>query len=468
MPHPVRNSIIFLLLLLALYACKKQTFSTNGELRLQTTADTLHFDTVFTSTGSVSQVVKIINNNNEGIRVSSVQLAGGASSAFKINVDGVPGPAVNNVEVPANDSIYVFVTVSINPTTINLPFLVRDSLSINYNGNRHWVQLEAWGRNARFLRGRSITANEVWTNDLPYVILDGITVEENATLTIQKGTQLYFNAFSPLLVKGTLRVDGDTAAGERVVFRSDRLDEPYRDYPAGFPGLIFTETSKNNVINYAIIKNAYQGIIVSGPSSGTKLTISQTIIDNAYDAGLLGLNTSISADNLLVSNCGKNIMLLHGGNYRFNHCTSVAYSNRFIPHKEPVLLISNFLSANGSTTTNSLTAVFNNSIFWGESGGLVNSEVAVVRQGTTPFSLQFDNVLWRVPNDPQHATITGNNIKNQNPQFDSLNTSQKFYNFRLKSSSPAINKGSNTPLTVDLDGRLRAVALPDLGAYERQ
>ena len=48
--------------------------------------------------------------------LSNVTLAGGASSAFKINVDGYKGPTVSNLEIDANDSLHVFVNVSIDPT----------------------------------------------------------------------------------------------------------------------------------------------------------------------------------------------------------------------------------------------------------------------------------------------------------------------------------------------------------------
>ncbi|RYF87293.1 MAG: hypothetical protein EON98_01015, partial [Chitinophagaceae bacterium] len=115
---------------------------------MRTSVDSLHFDTVFTTTGSTSQFLKIINENKDGIRISSVRLAGGASSPFKINVDGIAGPQVNNTEVLGDDSIYVYVTVSINPTAQNLPFVIRDSIEITYNGNRKWVQLDAFGQNA--------------------------------------------------------------------------------------------------------------------------------------------------------------------------------------------------------------------------------------------------------------------------------------------------------------------------------
>jgi hypothetical protein len=141
---------------------------------------------VFTSTGSVTQFFRIYNTNNQKLRLSSVQLSGGASSWFKINVDGTPGPEVRDIEIAANDSIYVFVSVKIDPTLDNLPFIVQDSIRIVYNGNERWVQLDAWGQNAHFMRNRRIESDEVWENDKPYVILGGIQVDTNVTLTIKK------------------------------------------------------------------------------------------------------------------------------------------------------------------------------------------------------------------------------------------------------------------------------------------
>ena len=105
---------------------------------------------------------------------------GGASSSFSINVDGIPGPQVNDLDIDANDSIYVFVQVNVDPTSANLPFIIRDSIEVSYNGNPRKVQLEAWGKNAHFLRNKIIiSANETWTNDLPYVILGSLTVDTN-------------------------------------------------------------------------------------------------------------------------------------------------------------------------------------------------------------------------------------------------------------------------------------------------
>ena len=60
-------------------------------------ADTLKYDTVFTSVGSVTQSFKIINENNQKLRLSSVKLMGGAASAFKMNVDGIATSEATNI-----------------------------------------------------------------------------------------------------------------------------------------------------------------------------------------------------------------------------------------------------------------------------------------------------------------------------------------------------------------------------------
>ena len=465
------NKRFFLLTALSAYlflGCKKEGFIESPDARLGLSADTLFFDTVFTTTGSITQFVKIYNDNSQKLRLTSVSLAGGITSSFKMNVDGVSGVQVNNLEIDGNDSLYVFVSVSINQNTANLPFIVQDSIRIDYNGNSRWIQLQAWGQNANFLRGMRLNGNVVWTNDLPYVILDGVQVDTNATLTIQKGTRIYMHANAPFIVDGRLLVQGIAADSGRVYFSGDRLDDPYRDFPAGWPGIYFRGRSHDSQLDYAVIKNSYQGIVVEDPSinGNPKLVLNQCIIDNAYDVGILGFQSSINANNCLVSNCGKNVILAKGGTYNFNHCTVSSYTNAYLLHKEPVLLVTNFVKQDNNFLTADLNAVFSNCIFWGE-GGTVDDEVVVSKQGNTVFSVNFANSLWKVKASPPNTTAVAM-ITNTDPQFDSVDVQRRYFNFRLKPSSPAINKGLSSTLPVDLDGNQRAVGAPDMGAYEKQ
>ncbi len=457
-------SLILVSSLILFFSCRKESFITSSDARISVTVDTLKYDTVFTATGSVTQSFRIINDNNRKLRISSVKLAGGNSSAYKINVDGVMGPEVTNLEIAANDSLYVFVQVNINPDANDLPFIVRDSIQVSFNGNTRFVQLEAWGQNAHFFRAKEITANETWTNDRPYVILDYLYIAPNRTLTIDKGCRIYVHADAPIIVDGSLQVNGLKDSADRVYFQGDRMDDPYKDFPAGWPGIYFTSSSHDNVLNYAVIKNAYQAVIAENPSpnANPKLTLNECIIDNAYDYGIIALNSSINARNCLVSNCGKNVFLGGGGSYQFTHCTVVAYSNSFLLHKDPVLTVSN--TANNVTAD--LNAVFRNCIFWGD-GGVVNNEVVVQRNGSTAFNVNFDQTLWKVQTTPANISSSGI-INNEPPLFDSISISRRYYDFRLQSGSPAINKGTVTTVNTDLDGNPRPVGLPDLGCFERQ
>ena len=362
----VKYVSFFCLAAILAFSCRKDSFITSPQANVSTSVDTLRYDTVFTSTGSVTQSFKIFNNNNQKLRLSRVKLSGGTTSAFKINVDGTSAAEVDNIEINANDSIYVFVQVNVDPTAANLPFLIQDSILISYNGNQRFVQLQAYGQNAIFLKSVTIKENISWNKNLPYVILGGILIDSTATLTIQQGTRVYLHANAPFLVNGTLIVNG--AKQDSVVFSSDRLDPDYKDLPAGWPGIFFSSSSKDNRLTHTFIKNAYQGVIAQDLSTDAnpKVKLSQCVIDNIYDVGVLGINTNIYADNCLISNCGSNILLELGGDYRFINCTVTSYNNFYITHQTPVLQASNAAMQNGVILTQPLKAFFQNCIFWGD------------------------------------------------------------------------------------------------------
>lgn len=455
-------------------SCKKESFITSSDALLRTSVDTLHYDTVFTTVGSITQSFKIFNANDQKLRLSNIQLMGGSSSFFKINVDGVAGTSFNDVEINANDSLYVFATVTINPNANNLPFVVQDSIRINYNGNTTFVQLDALGQNAHFLRDKRITTDSTWKNDLPYVILGSVLVDSAKTLTINKGCKIYFHADAPMIVNGTLKAIGDKNDLDRIKFSGDRLDDPYKYFPGSWPGIYFNRSSKDNEMQYCIIKNAYQGTIVLNPppfpNTNTKLSLKECILDNIYDVAVGGSNTSIDARNCLITNCGYNVFITAGGTYSFNQCTLASYGSNYLSHKYPVLTISNVVSGN---ITDNLNCSIKNSIIYGE-GGIVDDEISIIKPTSTAttFNVSFDNILYKMKSsDPTTATFSGNKLKNIAPVFDSIDVGNRFYNFRLSPTSPCINKAAaNVPvITFDLDGNARTLGtLPDLGCYEKQ
>src|SRR5215475_4368656 len=86
---------------LLIISCRKDSFITGSNAALHTSDDTLHFDTVFTSVGSITGFFRIYNDNNQKLRLDKVSLGGGAGSFFKMNVDGTAGSEVDDVEIDA-------------------------------------------------------------------------------------------------------------------------------------------------------------------------------------------------------------------------------------------------------------------------------------------------------------------------------------------------------------------------------
>jgi hypothetical protein len=452
-----------ILILFLLHSCGKNDFTTNADDRLQSTIDTLKFDTVFTSVGNITKSFKIVNPHSKKINIDNIKLGGGSTSSFKINVNGSAGSSFNNIEIASNDSIYVFVTLLVNPTAANLPFVLQDSVLVQYNSNLLKVQLQAYGQNANFIDNGLVLTNANFTNSKPYVILGGLQVAQNATLTIQAGTKIYCHANAPILIDGTLQANG--TATQPIVFAGDRLDVPYSTYPAAWPGIYIRTSAKDNILTYCQINNAYQGLNVNGAAvnANPKLLLQQCIIDNAFDAGLALTNTRVTGQNVLVSNCGKNVEIKYGGSYSFTHCSFVAYSNNYILHKRPVVFASD---ANDDNLTAPLTANFVNSIFYGDVS-FVNNEIEIEKK-QAPVAITLQNCLYRAATDPAFTSFT-QNIKNIDPSFDSVNTNQRIYDFRVTKNplAPGINKAAATSLLVDIEGKNRNVGLPDIGAYEK-
>ncbi len=459
----VLSRYIFLVgLACSFFACKKNSFITDNAASIIIGADTLSFDTVFTSVGSITQYFTIANPNNQKLKLDAVKLMGGNNSAYSINVDGVAASQSTNIEIAAGDSLYVFVAVTIDPSAENLPFIVQDSILISYNGNDKYVQLQAYGQNAHFLNSHIIDRDAIWKNDLPYVITGGILVDEESTLTIEKGCSIYVQANAPFIVGGTLIVNGTKK--DSVTFQGSRLDEGYKNLPASWPGIYFTATSKSNRINYGIIKNAYQGIIVNGASANAqpKLQLDKCVISNIYDAGIAAAGSSITAVNCLISNCGTNVYLTAGGNYDFTYCTIASYGNNYIEHKMPVTYINNF---DDNENIHDLNVVFRNCILWGD-GGSVENEIVSDKKGSGDFSIVLENVLYKSKELPLYIEAM-NSIANQDPLFDSINASRQYFDFQIgKKPSPAIDAGIIVSEKRDLNDIIR-LNPPDVGCYEK-
>ena len=453
--------LLFFVILLLFSACEKdETFSNDPQAQLRFSTDSVLFDTLFTSVGSVNRRLKIYNPNEGAILINKIGLSGAQSSAYSLNINGQAGNESEQIKLNGRDSINIFIKVTINPNNQQLPFLVNDTLNISYLGKRQAIPLMAYGQNARFIRQTSISSDTEWNNELPYVVYQSLTVEEGATLRIGAGSQIRFHSNATLNIKGSLIVAGQ--AGDSVLFSSDRLEPLYAEEPGQWNGLHFYPQSKNNRIQYALIQNAVAGITADslGQNGAPKLLLSNTTLKNMTVVGFIGYNSALTAFNNLFYRCGQYLLYVAGGGqYNLKQNTFAGY-NPNIARSSPSLYFSNAI---GSQQSAPLDLILQNNIIWGN----LADELSIEKKGNDrPFTTDIQNNLIRSRNS---LYTTGNNILNLNPAF----LQPENGNFKLAKDSPARRKGLDlqkdpyfkTFLSHDKNNNERLFP-SDLGCYE--
>ncbi|HEY1870101.1 MAG TPA: choice-of-anchor Q domain-containing protein, partial [Chitinophagaceae bacterium] len=276
-------------------------------------------------------------------------------------------------------------------------------------------------------------------------------------------TEIYCHQNAAIFINGTLKANGEKKSGSQIFFSGDRLDDPYKFFPGSWRGIFFSSTSTNNQLNSAIIQNAVQGININGNGNGVmQLTLNSCTITNNQNEGIKAVNSNVYAQNCLITNCGLNNLSLNAGNYNFIFCTVASYSDILVNHSAPVLFVGDTIS---STQTAALTAVFTNSIFYGESGSF-DDEIQLLRTGNN-FNTSFNYVLYKASNID--TSFFKDCISNTDPLFVNIDQEHAEFDFHLMPGSPCINAGSATSITTDIEGNPRMSGVfPDMGCYESQ
>lgn len=462
------------------------------------------FDTVFTTIGSATKNIRIRNKHKQKIKISSVWLDKGSASQFIMNVDGTKGLIVNDIEIAANDSMYIFIQVNVNPTNNTSPFIIEDAIHFNVNGNEQKVVLQAWGQDAYYHKPtNAVTFQDgsylayslcdtlknsfdlngtevVWKNDKPHVIFGYLVVDEGQKLKIKEGTQIYLNYKAGIWVYagGQMQVLGKK--GKEVLFTGARfgvdvLGNAYANQAGQWDRIWFNEGSDDNIIDYAIIKNGYIGVQAEQFGSDTtftkkgQLTITNTQI---YNMSLWGLYTSyykVFAGNNVISNCKEHsVNITNGGAYYFAHCTFANFWYKDVRDKA-TLNINNY----NSTQTLPLNIHIGNCII----DGKLDNELSLDVKSSTQFPVTYTlSNCWVKTNNPftnstNLATFI-NNVKG------SKNDTLKYkdiakYNFQPDPSETKHKNFSDAKATEDAKlfpkdilGETRNIANVTAGAYE--
>jgi hypothetical protein len=495
---------LLLVLVIIIFASCRKDFDaellTSGELGFS--KDTVYLDTVFTNIGSSTYNLKVYNKSNKAISIPSVKLGNGEESFYRLNVDGQPGKIFSNVEILANDSLYVFIETTINYSKISNP-IYTDAIVFDTGLKTQSIELVTLVQDAHFLyptkgsngiietielgidsegeqikiQGFELNENTTFTNEKPYVIYGYCAVKENNTLTIEAGSRIYFHANSGLIVNKNATISINGELGNEILFEGDRLEPEFSNISGQWGAIWLRAGSKNNSINHAIIKNASIGVLSDSIyGSSPSLTLKNTQIYNSSNFGILGRETHIEGENLVINNSGQSSLACTiGGTYKFTHSTFANYWSNTI-RQYPTVLINNYFSYNENSVevieTRDLKSVeFTNCIIDGSNA----IELLLDKVGNGVFNYSFKNNLIKF-NDTDN-TFSGvaeynfentdfflNNIFNENAHFKSVWNNELIVGENSAGNQKA-NSSGTFQVPIDILGVERS-SPGDIGAYQ--
>ncbi len=470
--------------------CIDESFTADPADQPAFSTDTLAFDTVLTEINTVTRFFKVYNPHDEFLRIDDVRIAGAHPDFFRINVDGRPGPVVRDVEIPARDSIYVFVEALIDPDQPESvsPFIIEASVSFTTLGVDQQVLLVAYGQNANYLPGPDqpnrislLTCDlgtVTWDDPRPYVLY-GTLLIDSCTLVLPPGARLYVhggiaNNAIGIYQDGLIytlpngRFVADGTVERPVIIRDDRT-EP--DYEGTWAGLRFGPESGPHTLRHARIS---QGIVGIYADSLSRVSIDHCQVFNTGGPGFLARHAFATVSNsLFYGNDGQAVALTYGGQYTLDHCTLANFGNG-----AEALLMNNFFCIDPPLCSegiflNPLDVTVRNSIMVGSS----TDECWIVDAASNDPSMlqiimQHNLVMVDDLLGPSYYPGFFTDICNpctewstQDPLFLDLFKDD----YHLDTMSVAIGKGVPLPgLTDDLDGKPRDPVMPDLGCYEFQ
>jgi hypothetical protein len=471
--------------------CYKEEFTTNPADKLRFSLDTLRFDTVFTSVGSATRSFKIYNDADKAITIDNIRIKGSGTSVFRMNVDGFPAQQseLKKIEIRANDSIYAFLEVTINPNQSlqASPFVISDQIDFSTNGNNQTIHLEAWGQNANYIPNRSGRGGlallscglgeVIWDDPKPYVIY-GVLFIDSCTLRLPAGTRVYMHGgivrssgqtyndgILYVLANGRLLVEGTLQ--KKVYFTSDRLEKELKDEFGSWSGIRFAPGSLANRIQYAEINGPIVGIYAD---SSSQVAVANTIIHHTAGAGILAVHARMTIENCLIhSNGTHSIQFAYGGDYRIDYCTLANYSN-----DEEALAMNNLFVVDpekGPVYVYPLNASITNTIITGSGEDELDLLDATDPRKPEFFKAQFSNTylpakeLLMPKEYPKFFEDCPSCIRGK--VSDTIFLSIARNDFRLDTLAKVNNKGKWLDRTPnDLLNIRRNNPNPDLGCYE--
>lgn len=443
----IKRIFFYTMILAGLAACSDDdSFTTDSSARLTMATDTIKMDTVFSGIGTRTYDFWVYNHAGDGIRLSSVRLAQGNQTGFRVNVDGSYldnslGAVVNDLEVRKDDSIRVFVELTAPRNGKFEPQLVEDQIVFRLeSGVEQRVVLRGHAWDAVEMRNVVIDSDSVIESRQPVIVYGGLQVNKGATLTI-KNTTLFFHDGKGIDVYGRLMTDSVTMRGDRLDHMFDYL--PYDRVSGQWGkngGVIFHESSTGNILKNTEIRNAGDfGVVCDSAGideNVLRLDMLRCVIHNSKGTGLSCTNANIRARECQFSNAQGDCIYINGGKALISRCT-LAQFYIFAGGHGAALNIENGTPLIDFLCDSSIVTGYDKDVFTGviDSTVLHNYHFSHTLLRTprveTGDSVNYTNVIWETPSD----TIQGAQ------HFILVDDKNLKYDFHLDSKSPAARLG---------------------------
>lgn len=484
--HVFRDARLFvfavLMLAAAMVSCvDEEKFNTAPGDKLTFSQDTLTMDTVISGMKSIMRGFTIYNNNSDGVSITNVEFLGGKSNGFDVIVDGVN--IINNlpasIDCRSKDSLLAYVRIT--PEVSNQDDKVYHEATLVFtlaNGRQQNVVLSAYSQDVIWLNAEHITVDGILDAKRPYVVKDSLTVEKGATLTLKHGVRLMFQANAFLKVDGTLRAEGTLE--NPVVLRGDRMDfmfenQPYDRIPSQWGGVIFTENSSGNYLNYCDVHSGSFGLLCQKSEITDEiLRIENSIVHNMAGNCIETYGAKIFVGNSQITNAGEHCVALYGGDNTFVHCTIAQFYPFETRHLSSALYYANHVDKETCPLYN---AAFYNCIITGYSDDEISGDkMDTFNSGA--FNYKFVNCLLNTPEVRDDDNVVDNvwdvkkNEVSRAGNFPNFDLKALYYDFKLDSLSVAIGAAdpniTNDYYPADRLGKKRLDdGRSDAGCYER-
>ncbi|KXX68296.1 hypothetical protein [Flammeovirga sp. SJP92] len=433
-----------------------EILSTDPNLRLSFSQDTVFFDTLYTSKvdegidmPSTTQRFTVYNRSENAVNIAEISLSD-PDNVYQLLINGQASDKVENTFLRGGDSMLIFAEANIPHENKDDIREFTGSVNLFTNGNRQEVILSAFAEDPFYVAGGAIVIGDVvWPKGRPYVIMDSLYVAESSSLTVEAGAKMVFNNDAKIQVSGSLKLQGTVQ--DTIRLESIRTDGRYFNSPGQWGGIIFDSLSSNNEVKGVHLKNATFGLYIYHPDEDDEidLLIENSTIENISQVGVSVIKADVTVINSIISHT-VSYAYAHasGGVCNFLYNTVVNENTGFFRDR-PSLAFEAVADDKGVLTPIDLT--LKNNIIWGS----LSNEISIL-EGVNKLSVVHNLLKTNVEDfDPS-------NILNQDPYFKVPYS----YNYQISEESPAREVGIDVEgINMDQVGVPRT-SPPDIGALQ--